>query len=52
MEFADGAVDFVARLGVDGTGQAELGVVGDFERMVEAAGFDDGEDGAKDFFLL
>ena len=35
VELADGAVDLVARLGVDRAGQAELGVVGDLERVVE-----------------
>ena len=48
----DGAVNLVARLGVDGAGQAELGVVGDFERVVEAAGFDHGQHRAEDLFLL
>ena len=52
VELADRAIDLVARVGVDRAGQAELGVVGDFERVVEAAGLDHGQHGAKDFFLL
>jgi len=52
MEVADGAFDFVARLAVNGAGEAELGVVGDFESVIEAVGFDDGEDRSEDFFLL
>src|SRR5215831_9859124 len=52
VEVADGAVNLVARAGVDGPGQSELCVVGDFERMVEAASLDDGEHGPEDFFLL
>src|SRR5271165_506375 len=52
VELANGAVNFVARLGVDGASQAELGIVGNFERVIEAVGFDHGEYGAEDFFLL
>src|SRR5579862_2480761 len=52
VEFADGAIDLVARFGVDGAGQAELGVVGDFQRVVEAAGFNYCQHGAEDFFLF
>src|ERR1019366_893683 len=37
VELAHGAVEFLARAGVDGAGQAELGVIGDFEGMVEVA---------------
>src|SRR5260370_9764741 len=35
LEFADGAIDLVARAGVNGSGQAELGVIPDFQRVVE-----------------
>ena len=35
VELAHGAVDLVLRAGVDGAGQSELGVVGDFQRMIE-----------------
>ena len=52
VEVAAGAVDLVAGLGVDCAGEAELGVVGDFEGVIEAAGFDDGENWSEDFFLL
>src|SRR5450755_2599305 len=52
VELADGTVDLVARLGVDGAGQAELGVVGDFERVVETACLDHCEYGAEYLFLL
>jgi hypothetical protein len=37
VEFADGAIEFVARTGIDCAGQSELGVVGDFQRVVEVA---------------
>ena len=52
VELVDGAVDLVAGLGVDRAGQAELGVVGDLEGVVEAASFDHGQHGAEDLFLL
>ena len=52
VEIAHGAVDLVARLGVNRAGEAEFGIVGDFERVVEAAGFDHHQHRAEDFFLL
>src|SRR5579864_6458525 len=52
VEFADGAIDLVARLGVDRASEAEFGIVGDFEGVVEAASLDDREYRAEDFFLL
>jgi hypothetical protein len=52
VKVAGGTVDFVARFGIDGAGQAELSVVGDFESVIEPAGFDDGQHWAENFFLL
>src|ERR1700690_91836 len=40
MKLAHGAVEFLARTGVDGTGESELGVVGDFEGVIEVARLD------------
>ena len=36
VEVAPGAVDLVARFGIDGARETELGVVGDFEGVIEA----------------
>ena len=33
------------------TRQAKLGIIGDVQRVVKVSGFDEGQDGAKDFFL-
>src|SRR5258708_40199869 len=52
VELAHSAIEFLARAGVNGTGQTKLGVVGDFERMIEVARFDHHQHWAKDFFLL
>ena len=46
-----GEVELFAGVGVDGPGEAVLGVVGDGEGVGEVGGFDDGEDGAEDLFL-
>src|SRR6476646_1022837 len=43
VEFADGAFDLVTRTGVDRARETELGVVRDFERVVEAARLDHGQ---------
>src|SRR5437762_4420018 len=51
MEVAHGALGFVARAGVDGAGESELGVVGDVERIFEVACLDHRENGPKDLFL-
>ena len=51
VELVAGAVELLAGAGVDGAGEAVLGVVGDGEGVVEAVGLDDGEDGAEDLFL-
>ena len=40
-----------SRAGVDRAGQAELGVVGDLQRVVEIARLDHGQHRAEDFFL-
>src|SRR5581483_2340777 len=52
VEFLDRAINLVARTGVDGAGQSELGIVGDLERMIEAASLDHREHRSEDFFLL
>src|SRR5258708_32345182 len=52
VERAHGAIEFFARTGVDCAGQAELGVVRDFESMIEVARLDHYEHWTKDLFLL
>src|SRR6202035_4733553 len=52
VELAYGAIQFLARTGVDCAGQAKLGVVRDFERLIEVARLDHHQHRAKDFFLL
>src|SRR5438309_11320151 len=52
VELAAGALDLVPRARVDSAREAELGVVGNFKRVVEAARFDDREHRAEDLFLL
>ncbi len=51
VEVGAGAVELFAGAGVDGSGEAILGVVGDAKGVIEAGGFDDGEKRAEDFFL-
>jgi len=52
VELAHGAIQFLARTGVDGAGQTELGIVGDFEGVIEIARLDDDQHRAEDLFLL
>ena len=52
VEVADGAVDLVARLRVDRASKAELGVVGDFECVIESARLNDRQYGSENFLLL
>src|SRR3984957_10303097 len=52
MELLNGAIDLVTRLGIDGARQAELGVVRDFECLIEATGLNHREHRSEDFFLL
>ena len=52
VKIAHRAVDLVARLGVDGAGESELGVVGDFEGVVKALSFNHDEHRTEDFLLL
>src|SRR3954451_24733754 len=52
VELADGALELVARTGVDSAREPELGVVGNFERVVEAAGLDHRQHRTEYFFLL
>ena len=52
MELSHRAIEFLARTGVNRAGQAELGVVGNFERVVKVARLDHDQHGAKNFFLL
>ena len=52
VELADSAIDLVLRAGVDRAGQAEFGVVGNLEGVVEVLRLDDGQHGAENFFLL
>src|SRR5947209_20316000 len=52
VELADSALNLVPRARVDGGRESEFGVVGNFERMVEAARFDHSEHRAEYFLLL
>src|SRR5712692_3172272 len=52
VEFADGAVNLLARFGVNGAGQAELGVVGNLERVVVILRLSHSQNGAENLFLF
>ena len=52
MELAHGALDLVARLGVHRTRQAELRIIGNFQRVVVIPRLDHHQHRSKDFFLL
>src|ERR1035437_9309924 len=52
VELAPGAVEFLARTGVDGAGKSELSVVGDFEGVIEVARLDHHQHWAENLFLL
>src|SRR5271156_4750468 len=51
LELVAGAIELLAGGGVEGAGEAVLGVVGDLESFVEAGGLDDREHGAEDLLL-
>src|SRR5580658_3172887 len=52
VELAHGAIEFLARTGIDGAGQSELGVVGDFKGLIEVARLDHHQHRAENLFLL
>src|SRR5208282_6236083 len=52
VELAHRAVEFLPRTGVHRARQSELGVVGDFEGVVEIARLDHNQHRAENFFLL
>src|SRR5208283_4199529 len=52
VELAHGAIELLARTGIDRAGQAKLGVIGDLQGVIEVARFDHHQHRPKDFFLL